>query len=57
MVNMVKKDVYIGVPAIFDKEGIREILTLDLNKVDQDKFSHSCEVISTAIKQDIDPLV
>lgn len=40
-----QKDIYIGVPAIVNRSGAREILELDLFKEDQDKLDNSCKVI------------
>ena len=42
---------YIGVPAIINRNGIKEILELELNKEDQEKFDHSCEVMKENIKK------
>lgn len=39
------KDVYIGVPAVVNRSGIREIVQLDLNEEEQRKFDHSVEVL------------
>ena len=38
-------DVFIGVPAIINQNGIREILTLELDKNEQEKLDKSCELI------------
>ena len=38
-------DVYIGVPAIINKDGIREIIELPLNDVETQQFSKSVETI------------
>ena len=40
-----QSDVYVGVPAIINREGIREIVELDLNKEEQEKFNHSVKVL------------
>jgi len=40
-----QSDVYVGVPAIINREGIREIVELDLNKEEQEKFDHSVKVL------------
>lgn len=39
------KDVYIGVPAVVNRKGIREIVQLDLSAEEESKFSHSVEVL------------
>ena len=42
---------YIGVPAIINRNGIKEILELDLNEEDQEKFNKSCELMKENIKK------
>ena len=49
--------IYIGVPAIINKDGVKELLELKLNKEDQDKFNHSCEIMKENIKNEIDPIL
>ncbi|MDG4656414.1 L-lactate dehydrogenase [Ectobacillus antri] len=40
-----QQDVYIGVPAIINRSGIREIMELELNEEEQIKFEHSVKVL------------
>ncbi|MDX8359591.1 MULTISPECIES: L-lactate dehydrogenase [Bacillaceae] len=40
-----EQDVYIGVPAIVNRQGIREIVELKLDKTEQEQFSHSVKVL------------
>lgn len=40
------KDIYIGVPAIVNRNGIREILELDLSEKETEQFQHSVKVLS-----------
>ncbi|MCM3598614.1 L-lactate dehydrogenase [Metabacillus idriensis] len=40
-----EKDVYIGVPAVINREGIRDIIELDLNAEEQDKFRKSAAIL------------
>lgn len=40
------KDIYIGVPAIINNEGARELLELELSEADQEKLDHSCKILS-----------
>lgn len=40
-----QKDIYIGVPAIVNRSGIREIIQLKLNEDETKKFSHSVDVL------------
>lgn len=48
---------YIGTPAIVNREGIQEIITLHLTQVDQDKFNHSCDNLLDIIHSTIDPIL
>lgn len=38
-------DVYIGVPAVINRNGIREVIEIDLNDLEKDQFNHSVEVL------------
>ena len=38
-------DIYIGVPAIINKNGVRELLTLELSEEDQAKLDESCRIL------------
>ena len=42
-------DIFIGMPAIINKEGVKRIINLDLNNNEQQKFNHSIECIKKAI--------
>lgn len=46
------KDIYIGVPAIVNRNGIREILELDLSDKEKEQFQHSVNVL-TEIKDKV----
>lgn len=46
-----EKDIYIGVPAILNRNGIREVLEIQLNDQEQQQFHHSVNVL----KEIIDP--
>lgn len=48
---------YIGVPAIINRRGIREIIKLQLNDVDQTKFDQSCATLKSINEQSIDALL
>ena len=48
-----QKGMYIGVPAIINKDGVKDILQLKLNKQDQEKFDHSCAIMQENIKNEI----
>ncbi|SFA96209.1 MULTISPECIES: L-lactate dehydrogenase [unclassified Bacillus (in: firmicutes)] len=40
-----QSDIYIGVPAVVNRKGIREIVELDLNADEKQKFAHSVDVL------------
>lgn len=46
-------DVYIGVPAIVNRNGIRDIVELNLSKDEQDKFTQSVKVL----KKTMEPVI
>lgn len=52
-----QEGIYIGVPAIINKDGVKDILKLKLNKEDQKLFDHSCEIMKETIKKEIEPVL
>ena len=52
-----QQGMYIGVPAIINKDGVKDILRLKLNKKDQELFDHSCEIMKENIKNGIEPVL
>jgi L-lactate dehydrogenase len=48
-----QKDVYIGVPAVVNRGGIREIVELDLDEDEKEKFAHSAKVL----KETMEPVI
>ncbi len=50
-------DVYIGVPAIINKDGIRELLHLEMNEEDQTKLDNSCKVMKKMREDSIDKII
>ena len=50
-------DIYIGVPAIINKNGVRELVNLELNEKKQKKLNNSCKVINDMRKQSIDEII
>ncbi len=52
-----QNDLYIGVPAIVGAEGVKEIIQLPLNEVDQSKFDNSCQTLKQIIKDSITDLL
>ncbi|PLR76953.1 L-lactate dehydrogenase [Bacillus sp. V3-13] len=47
------KDIFIGVPAVVNRNGIREIVELDLTEEENEKFTHSVNVL----KKTMDPVL
>lgn len=50
-------DIYIGVPCIINRSGIKEIIKLPLNSVDQNKFDNSYQILKKMkleIKKELD---
>ena len=50
-------DVYIGVPAVINKNGVRELLELELSKIEQEKLDNSCRIIKEMRKNSIDKII
>ena len=50
-------DIYIGIPAIINKNGVRELVNLELNEKDQEKLNNSCKVIKEMREQSIDKII
>ena len=50
-------DIYIGVPAVINKDGVREILMLDLTEEEQEKLNNSCKILNDIKKNTIDKIV
>ena len=48
---------FIGVPAIINRKGIKEMVKLNLDAEDQEKFDHSCELLNQIIKDQIDEII
>jgi L-lactate dehydrogenase len=45
-----QNDVFIGVPAVINRGGIREILEIDLNQKEKEQFSHSVKILKETMK-------
>ncbi len=52
-----QEGLYIGVPAVVNRQGVREIIRLKLNEVDQTKFNTSCDTLRKINHDIIDPIV
>ena len=50
-------DIYIGVPAIINSTGVRELLYLDLNEKEQEKLDNSCKLIKEMREKSIDEII
>lgn len=45
-----QKDIYIGVPAVVNRNGIRKIVELDLNEEEKEKFENSVKVLKKTME-------
>lgn len=52
-----QEDIYIGVPAVINKNGVRELLNLELTSEEQQKLNQSCQVIKEMRKNSIDQII
>ena len=52
-----QNDIYIGVPAIINRNGVRELLEIKLNEEEQEKLNHSCELIKEMRKDSIEKII
>ena len=50
-------DIYIGVPAVINGNGVREILDLELNEKEQEKLNESCKIIKQMKEQSINKII
>lgn len=44
-------DLYIGMPAIINREGVRQMVSIHMSQTDQDKFKHSASVLKEMIEK------
>ena len=52
-----QNDIYIGVPAIINGKGVRELLFLDLTVEEQEKLNNSCDIIREMREKSIDKII
>ena len=52
-----QNDIYIGVPAIINKNGVRELIELNLNEYEQEKLDNSCKIIKEMREQGIEEII
>ena len=50
-------DIYIGVPAIINSNGVRELVELNLNETEQAKLNNSCKLIKEMREQSIEKII
>ena len=50
-------DIYIGVPAVINSNGVRELLEIELSEEEQAKLNNSCKVIKEIREQSIDKII
>ena len=50
-------DMFIGVPAIINSKGVRELLELNLNEEEQSKLDESCKIIKQMRMDSIDKII
>jgi len=53
----IEEDLYIGVPTVINRNGIREVINLNLNNNDKKKFLHSCATLKEIIDNEIKPIL
>ena len=52
-----QNDIFIGVPAIINENGVREVLELELSKEEQEKLDNSCRIIKKMRDDSIDKII
>ena len=52
-----QEDVFIGVPAIINSKGVRELVELNLDKEEQEKLDKSCELIKKMRRDSIENII
>lgn len=52
-----QNDVYIGVPAIINENGVRELIELNLNEYEQEKLDNSCNLIKQMREGEIQKII
>lgn len=52
-----QNDIYIGVPAIINRNGVREVIQLNLNEYEQEKLDNSCKLIKEMREKSIEKMI
>ena len=50
-------DIYVGVPAVINRHGVRELLELELTKEEQEKLDNSCKILKEMREKSIDKII
>ena len=50
-------DIYIGVPAIINENGVRELMELELNEEEKKKLNNSCDLIKKMREESIEKII
>lgn len=50
-------DIYIGIPAVINSNGVRELLNLELTEEEQEKLNNSCRIIKELREKSIDKII
>lgn len=50
-------DIYIGVPAIINSNGVRELLNIELTSDEQEKLDNSCKIIKEMREESIEKII
>lgn len=52
-----QNDIFIGVPAIINRNGVRELIELNLNEYEQEKLNNSCQLIKEMRESSIEKII
>lgn len=52
-----QNDIFIGVPAIINRNGVRELIELNLNEYEQEKLNNSCQLIKEMRENSIEKII
>lgn len=52
-----QNDIYIGIPAIINSSGVRELLNIELTSEEQKKLDNSCKIIKQMREESIDKII
>lgn len=50
-------DIYIGIPAVVNSNGVREVINLELDEEEKQKLNNSCNIIREMRKKSIDKII